>query len=83
MSTQRYSVTPHPIETLLTWVKSREIAIPDDGVADWTVEGVMLGVDPRVISAEPDIVLPRRLVRKSTQSVVIRHTRICPSRNSR
>ncbi|MDX6767072.1 MAG: DUF262 domain-containing protein [Candidatus Methylacidiphilales bacterium] len=29
MSTQRYSVTPHPIETLLTWVKSREIAIPE------------------------------------------------------
>ena len=27
MSTQRYSVTPHPIETLLTWVKSGEIAI--------------------------------------------------------
>ena len=22
MSTQRYSVTPHPVETLLTWVKS-------------------------------------------------------------
>jgi hypothetical protein len=29
MSTQRYSVTPHPIETLLTWVKSEEIAIPE------------------------------------------------------
>src|SRR5437773_3003605 len=29
MSTQRYSVTPHAIETLLTWVKSREIAIPE------------------------------------------------------
>ena len=26
---QRYSVTPHPIETLLTWVKSKEIAIPE------------------------------------------------------
>ena len=26
MATQRYSVTPHPIETLLTWVKSGEIA---------------------------------------------------------
>ena len=26
---QRYSVTPHPIETLLTWVKSGEIAIPE------------------------------------------------------
>ncbi|WP_455423197.1 DUF262 domain-containing protein [Chloracidobacterium thermophilum] len=25
----RYSVTPHPIETLLTWVKSGEIAIPE------------------------------------------------------
>jgi hypothetical protein len=29
MSTQRYSVTPHPIETLLTWVKAGEIAIPE------------------------------------------------------
>jgi hypothetical protein len=29
MSTQRYSVTLHPIETLLTWVKSGEIAIPE------------------------------------------------------
>ncbi|MDX2032045.1 MAG: DUF262 domain-containing protein [Blastocatellia bacterium] len=29
MSTQRYSVTPHPIETLLIWVKSKEIAIPE------------------------------------------------------
>ena len=29
MATQRYSVTPHPIETLLTWVKSGEIAIGD------------------------------------------------------
>jgi uncharacterized protein DUF262 len=29
MATQRYSVTPHPIETLLTWVKSAEIAIPE------------------------------------------------------
>ena len=29
MSTHRYSVTPHPIETLLTWVKSGEIAIPE------------------------------------------------------
>jgi len=29
MSTQRYSVTPHPIETLLAWVKSGEIAIPE------------------------------------------------------
>jgi len=29
MSTQRYSVTPHQIETLLTWVKSGEIAIPE------------------------------------------------------
>jgi hypothetical protein len=28
MATQRYSVTPHPVETLLTWVKSGEIAIP-------------------------------------------------------
>ena len=29
MSTQRYSVTPHPIETILTWVKSVEIAISE------------------------------------------------------
>lgn len=29
MTTQRYSVTPHAIETLLTWVKSGEIAIPE------------------------------------------------------
>ncbi len=29
MSTQRYSVTPHPVETLMTWVKSGEIAIPE------------------------------------------------------
>ena len=29
MSTQRYSVTPHPIETLLIWIKSGEIAIPE------------------------------------------------------
>jgi hypothetical protein len=29
MATQRYSVTPHPMETLLTWVKSGEIAIPE------------------------------------------------------
>jgi len=29
MATQRYSVTPHPIETLLTWVKSAEIAVPE------------------------------------------------------
>ncbi len=29
MATQRYSVTPHSIETILTWVKSGEIAIPE------------------------------------------------------
>src|SRR5688572_10375486 len=29
MTTQRYSVTPHPIETLLTYIKSGEIAIPE------------------------------------------------------
>lgn len=29
MATQRYSVTPQPIDTLLTWVKSGEIAIPE------------------------------------------------------
>jgi hypothetical protein len=35
-----------------------------DAPADWAVESVMLDVDPRVISAEPDILRPRRLVRK-------------------
>src|SRR5258708_2455397 len=29
MPKQRYSVTPHPIETVLAWVKSGEIAIPE------------------------------------------------------
>src|SRR3982074_321780 len=29
MTTQRYTVTPHPVETLLTCVKSGEIAIPE------------------------------------------------------
>lgn len=29
MPPQRYSVTPQPIETLLTWIKSGEIAIPE------------------------------------------------------
>ncbi|MXW54178.1 MAG: DUF262 domain-containing protein [Gammaproteobacteria bacterium] len=29
MTTQRYSVTPHPISTLLAWVNSGEIAIPE------------------------------------------------------
>ncbi len=29
MQTQKYSVTQHPIETLLSWVKSGEIAIPE------------------------------------------------------
>jgi hypothetical protein len=29
MSTRRYSVTPHPIGALPTWVKSGEIAIPE------------------------------------------------------
>ncbi len=29
MATQRYSVATHPIETLLTWVKSGELAIPE------------------------------------------------------
>lgn len=29
MATQRYSVAPHPIDTLLAWVKSGEIAIPE------------------------------------------------------
>ncbi len=28
MTMQRCSVTHHPIETLLTWVKSDEIAVP-------------------------------------------------------
>lgn len=29
MATQRYSVTPQPIDTLLTWIKTGEIAIPE------------------------------------------------------
>jgi len=29
MTIQRYSVTPHPIDTLLAWIKSGEIAIPE------------------------------------------------------
>ena len=29
MSIQRYSVNQHPVETLLTWIKSKEIAIPE------------------------------------------------------
>jgi hypothetical protein len=29
MSTPRYQVVPHPISTILTWVKSKEIAIPE------------------------------------------------------
>ena len=29
VSAQLYSVTPHPIETILTWVKSKAIAIPE------------------------------------------------------
>lgn len=29
MATQRYTVTPQPIDTLLAWVKSGEIAIPE------------------------------------------------------
>ena len=29
MTTQRYSVTPHPISTLLAWVNSGAIAIPE------------------------------------------------------
>jgi hypothetical protein len=29
LSTQRYSVTPHTIETILNWVKVNEIAIPE------------------------------------------------------
>ena len=29
MSTQRYAVTPNPIELIFTWVKSSEIAIPE------------------------------------------------------
>src|SRR6185295_15130120 len=29
MSTQRYSVTPHSIDTLLSWVRSGDIAIPE------------------------------------------------------
>ena len=29
MATQRYSVTPHSIDTLMTWIKTGEIAIPE------------------------------------------------------
>lgn len=29
MAIQRYSINQHPIETLLTWIKSGEIAIPE------------------------------------------------------
>lgn len=29
MATQRYSVTPHPIDTLLNWIELGEIAIPE------------------------------------------------------
>ena len=29
MSIQRYSVNQHPIQTLLTWINSGEIAIPE------------------------------------------------------
>ena len=29
MATQRYSVTLQPIETLLTWIKSGDVAIPE------------------------------------------------------
>lgn len=29
MATQRYSVTPHPIDTLLNWIETGEIAIPE------------------------------------------------------
>ena len=29
MPVQRYSVNQHPVETLLTWIKSDEVAIPD------------------------------------------------------
>jgi hypothetical protein len=29
MSAQKYSVNHHPIQTLLTWVRSEEIAIPE------------------------------------------------------
>lgn len=29
MPAQKYSVNHHPIQTLLTWIKSEEIAIPE------------------------------------------------------
>ena len=29
MTIQRYSVNQHPIQTLLTWIESDEIAIPE------------------------------------------------------
>jgi hypothetical protein len=28
-ATQRYTIAPHPIEILLTWGKSGEIAVPE------------------------------------------------------
>ena len=37
MSTQRYSVTPHPIETVLALVKSCEIAIHEIQSPFWRV----------------------------------------------
>lgn len=29
MPAQKYSVNQHPIQTLLTWIESKEIAIPE------------------------------------------------------
>ena len=29
MTTQRYSVTPHPVSTILSWVQAGQIAIPE------------------------------------------------------
>ena len=34
MSTQRFSITQHPIETLFTWVKSVEIPAYDEFIEE-------------------------------------------------
>jgi len=56
MPTQRYSVAPHPIDTLLTWVKSGEIAIPEiqrPFVWDATAEQPPHGLSTRVDACRP------------------------------
>ena len=46
MDTQQYSVTPHPMETLLTWVKSGEIAIRETAQSD-----INIGIGDKVQDA--------------------------------